>query len=834
MRWGATEVVVLTETCVDLPAMASSPKQMQATTFASGHRPRALGEKYLLLEEIGRGGMASVHLARTRGLGGGRVCAVKTVAYQPHVADDGFLSSRFLQEAAAVSQLQHDNLVFVFDSGVVDRELFLAMEFIEGRTLSEVMSWLRSSGQTLPIGLSMWLVLELLAGLAYVHRKGYVHRDVTPSNVMISVSGAVKLLDFGMVRQSSDERQTGMVTKLGKAGYMAPEQFLGIAADPRADIFSVGVILWELLAGKAWLSAGEKRQRNMAYQAPHLIRPEVPQELSESLSIALADDPVDRFQSAQEFQADLARYLAPGDYRKRVGDFLTTSFGAALEAERQHREALLASEDAAANVSPSLSDVGPIKRLEDYVGLVIGDRYEIKRLMATGAMGAVYEARHIGIDRRVALKIPLFRGNSELRARFVREAQATSKINDRHVVVVTDGGETPQGDAFVVMEYLEGESLEDALLRRGPLLVDEALDVALQMAKAMEAAHAASVIHRDLKPANVMLVPTREGTAVKVLDFGIAAFLSQDAQAAPVDGLTLPEVSLGSPRYMAPEQIASDDPVDARADVYAAATVLFEMLTGEAPFEATEPEDICAAKLTGSPRDIRQLAPNLPESICSLVMSGLARKPAERPSSAADWRARLEGLRPDRRRGAAMTEAPQVRRKWWFALPAAIAFAAAAWYLAAKLEGNEVQPNPVNAKKVEVLAPPPQVQPSNNTLPIQQPPPAPPTIAEAPVKPSRPTKPSTPALAEEPAPQWQAPLQQAQVAFDQGRFIDCLLAAKRAARLGAGAKAFVLIGKANLEMQEPAEAAAAFRSALVLDPGNAEAERGLGRAGSGQ
>lgn len=822
--------------------MSLAPQPKPATQFGSAH-PRPLGDKYLLLEEIARGGMGAVHLAMARGLAGGSVCAIKTVAYQGLHADDAFLSERFMQEARAIATLRHENLVYVFDSGLVARELYLAMEFIEGKTLAEIMAKSRAQGQVLPLGLSMWIALELLNALTYVHGQNFIHRDVTPSNVMISSSGSLKLLDFGLARPKTSEHQTGMVLKLGKPGYVAPEQFWGLPIDARADLFSVAVIFWELLTGQSWLAAGEVRRRDLPYVPPSTHQQDVPSELDQLLMIALAEDPDNRFQTATEFANSLARYLAPSDYRKKARLFLEDNFGSELAKERMHREQLI-SGAGAVPVSSEHAEVGPIARLEDYVGVVLGGRYEVKRLVAKGAMGAVFEGWHKGIERKVAIKVPFFKGNPDLQARFVREARATNRINDSHVVVVTDAGETPQGDAYVVMEYLEGESLDDVLKKRGRLDPEEAVAIACQMARAMEAAHNAGVIHRDIKPANVMLIPGRDGVHVKVLDFGVARYLDQANEALPIDGLTRPEMALGTPRYMAPEQITTGATVDGRADVYAAATVLFEMLSGHVPFEEGSPDDVCLAKVTKEARGLLEVAPQVSAPLCALVMSGLARDPALRVSSSSLWRSQLESLRPERRRN---TEPVSIARspkpRLWVGVLTLFAGAAGIFWSLARHEvrvstpNKVIPPEPVPTQ-IHNTWQPPVIQADASQEALKQPevPVHVPPVKSRP-KPLLPEKtPSgdkaplgaTPNAPPEQA--WDAPLTKAKLDFTQGRFFDSLIAAKKAARLGAGLPAFLLMGRANLELEEDEEAAAAFRSALVLDPGNADAQRGLKRA----
>lgn len=631
--------------------MPSLPHQAPGDTFAAG-LPRALGEKYTLVQEVGRGGMATVHLALAGGIGARRVCAVKTIAYRPGERDADMLSQRFLEEAAAVTRLNHDNLVYVFDAGVVERQLFLAMEFIEGKTLADLMALSRKQQKQLPLDLSIFLATEVLQGLSQVHQNRLVHRDVSPSNVMVSATGGVKLLDFGLARSVESSRQTGLAMKLGKVGYAAPEQLLGGPVDPRADVFSVGVMLWEMLSGRSLFAADSTRPRSLPFESPSLFNPNAPKELDETLRMALADAPEDRFFSVSEFGDELSRYLIPDDHKKNLRRYLEAQFGAQLAHEKAAREAAIA---AASTISqskvPPSKELGPMVSPEGYIGVVLDNRYKLLRLMGRGSMGAVYEAEHVGIGRKVAIKIPFLHGSPELKARFVREARATNKINDQHVVDITDAGETPQGDAFVVMDYLEGRDLEQWNEEKKVWPYDDALDVAAQIARGLEAAHEAGVIHRDLKPSNIMLVETRQGPLVKVLDFGVAKLMHSEAE-LPIDGLTRPDTALGTPRYMAPEQMLEGQAVGKRADIYAAAVILYEMLSGKLPHSGNDTAALCWAKLNtpAQPLDAENL--QLPPKLAGLVMEALALDPEQRPSSASTWRSRLEACRPERRRGS--------------------------------------------------------------------------------------------------------------------------------------------------------------------------------------
>ena len=291
------------------------------------------------------------------------------------------------------------------------------------------------------------------------------------------------------------------------------------------------------------------------------------------------------------------------------------------------------------------------------VGTTIAARYFLRRLCGEGAMGRVYEGHHVEIGRRVAIKIlhSTFRHTPDVVERFRREARAASRIGHPNIVDVTDSGSTPDGAFFFVMEYLDGADLEQLIAREGPLPIQRALLIAAQVCRALVAAHAAGVIHRDLKPANVMLVRNRDDDDfVKVLDFGISkqSELDKDGRGKEV-GLTRPDAAVGTPIYMAPEQVAGH-PADGRTDVYAVGELLFEMLTGVPPYSGGDIIAVFNKKANEEPVPVRSLRPEVPAWIEELLVRAMSRLPAHRHAS-------MTELKDDLLSGLARIEAAPVQ-----------------------------------------------------------------------------------------------------------------------------------------------------------------------------
>jgi serine/threonine protein kinase len=261
--------------------------------------------------------------------------------------------------------------------------------------------------------------------------------------------------------------------------------------------------------------------------------------------------------------------------------------------------------------------------------------YRLLRLLGKGGMGAVYEAVHLYIERRAAIKVlhAQLSSNSEFRTRFLNEARAVNLIKHPGLVEVYEFGLLDDGTAYIVMEFLHGESLEQHIKRHPQGLGREALPIAGEIAQAMVAAHEKQIVHRDLKPANIMLVAQESGRnkgdepRIKVLDFGIAK-MSQE-----VEGSLRTETgaTIGTPAYMAPEQCLSAPNVDGKADVYALGIILYELLSGRLPFAAQHSFDFMAAHVRSEPQPIAQLLPELPPEVANLVHSMLVKDPELRP-----------------------------------------------------------------------------------------------------------------------------------------------------------------------------------------------------------
>src|SRR5450432_1351489 len=283
--------------------------------------------KYYLLERINVGGMAEVFKAKTFGVEGfERLLAVKRIL--PNIAEDEEFITMFIDEAKIAVQLQHANIAQIFDLGKVDESFFIALEYVHGRDLRSIFDRMRSRGEAVPIAMACYMVMQVCEGLDYAHNKRdgqgrelhLVHRDISPQNVLIGYEGEVKLIDFGIAKAAGKASKTQAGILKGKFGYMSPEQVRGLPIDRRSDIFSVGIVLYELLTNER-LFVGEsdfstlEKVRNVEIMPPSSYNKKIPSELERIVLKVLAKDPEDRYQNAIDLHDDLQSFL------HKIGEF---------------------------------------------------------------------------------------------------------------------------------------------------------------------------------------------------------------------------------------------------------------------------------------------------------------------------------------------------------------------------------------------------------------------------------------------------------------------------------------------------------------------------------
>jgi eukaryotic-like serine/threonine-protein kinase len=336
----------------------SAPSAVPAQAPTGARLPRSFG-RYVLFDFIGKGGMAEIFLARQKtDLGATRLCVVKQIL--PGLAGDPLFSDMLVHEAKLAARLSHANVVQVFDLGRADERLFIAMEYVEGFDLNDLLRRCSRAKVPMPFELGVHVVREALRGLDYAHRRtddegrplGIVHRDVSPSNLLVSFEGEVKVCDFGIAHANDVVASRGSQHEIdeairGKAGYMSPEHANGQPIDARSDVFAAGIVLWELAAGRRMYRTGDGREGLLEQARKAEVPPlpasglSEPDRLRAIVDKALARDRDARYPSAAAMLRDLEGYAATARLMTsplQLGDWLERTFGEEILEKRRARE----------------------------------------------------------------------------------------------------------------------------------------------------------------------------------------------------------------------------------------------------------------------------------------------------------------------------------------------------------------------------------------------------------------------------------------------------------------------------------------------------------------
>lgn len=305
-------------------------------------------------------------------------------------------------------------------------------------------------------------------------------------------------------------------------------------------------------------------------------------------------------------------------------------------------------------------------------GTIVGGKYRIDGLLGTGGMGIVLSATHLELDAPVAIKVVRddFAANEAIVSRLLFEARAVARMQSVHVVRVLDVARLPNGAPYVVMEKLRGADMAALLERRGTIPVGEAIGYILQACEGLSEAHSIGIVHRDLKPENLFLAVRPEGVVLKILDFGISKDLGSSIREERRTTLTKGGAAIGSPSYMAPEQIRAEPNLDARADIWSLGTILFELLTGRCPFEAETVALMYQKVLNEDPPSLLDFVPDAPRELNTIIRLCLQKDADDRFQTVQELIAALRGLgrpvvtpRPRQESGIVAIPAARVARE---------------------------------------------------------------------------------------------------------------------------------------------------------------------------
>ncbi len=667
--------------------------------------PRQIG-RFAMYGEFAAGGMATVHFGRVAsGAGKGERVAIKCL--HPHLAKLPEFVSRFMVEATLAGRIVHPNVVATKEVVSEGGEVALVMEYVDGESLAELMNECAERGERAPLGVTLRIAVDALRGLHAAHRATgddgepleLIHRDVSPSNIMVATDGYARVLDFGIAKAAISLNTTREGQLKGKLRYMGPEQLRDAKVTQRTDVYALSVVLWELVTGEKLFAASSEaatlaKVLESVVIPPSRLVPGLSTSLDAVILRGLERDPTRRFASASEM-AEALEMIGPLANRDEVGRWVTTLAGERLAARTAQIDDDAA--DTGAHAAPRSKRTEPVTETRSVVavgvpgparaattpprpgGFVIQTpdairpltkdvgadapvaigRYVLFRRIAAGGMAAVWLGRlrgQVGFARTVAIKRlhPQFATDPEFAAMFLDEARVAARIRHPNVVPTLDVA-AAEGELFLVMEYIEGASL--AQLTRGAQIAaappppDLVASILSGVLHGLHAAHEArddqgaplNIVHRDVSPQNIMV--GTDGVA-RILDFGIAKAVgrSQNTREGEIKGKL---------RYMAPEQLARAE-CDRQADVFSAAVTLWEVLTGRPLFEATNEGGIVRAVLEMPIPPPSRLNPAVSPELDRVVLRGLERDLSRRYPTAAAMAIDLEEavpLAPPRRVG---------------------------------------------------------------------------------------------------------------------------------------------------------------------------------------
>jgi serine/threonine protein kinase len=538
---------------------------------------------YEIVEELPHGGMGIVYKARQLHLN--RTVALKMIRTGGAASPQEL--ARFHREAAAVAALDHPYVVRIYDSGDHQGLPYFSMEFAHGGNLSQKLKDVPPSPHE-----AAQLVETLARTMDYVHQRNIIHRDLKPANVLLTADGVPKIADFGLAKrldESAGATQTGAI--MGTACYMSPEQAEGKtkAIGKAADIYGLGAVLYETLTGRPPFQ-GATRELTI-YQVitddpvpPSQRVPTVPSAVEAICLKCLQKEPSQRYVSALALAEDLRRF--------------------------QEGEPI---------------SIEPIDELEQQKRWAKGAGYELLEPIGCSALGMVYKARQISLDRLVALWTISAEAETAKMDRFRGEAMVAARLQHPNIIQIYDFGQY-KGHTYFSLELADGGSLAERCVGEA-MPPHQAVELAETLARATHYAHERGIVHGELRPFNVQL--TKTGIP-KITGFGLAKLLEKDQE---LDELK--PWQRGVSNYMAPEQVRGPTrAIGPATDVHGLGAMLYEMLTGRPPFLADTVRGTWEQIRAQEPKAPSSLRPEVPESLDEICMNCLNKDPGRRYPSA--------------------------------------------------------------------------------------------------------------------------------------------------------------------------------------------------------
>ncbi|MGE3805712.1 MAG: protein kinase [Gemmataceae bacterium] len=635
---------------------------------------------YVLLERLGEGGMGVVFKARHVTLN--RTVALKLIRKERLQNPNSV--RRFQREVQAAASLSHPNIVMAYNAEEIDGNQLLVMEYIDGTDLAGL---IKQFGP-LPVAQACDYMRQTALGLQHAHERGLVHRDIKPHNLLLaapssaspdlsSTNRQVKILDMGLAKLNEENgamftTMTSDGAVMGSPDYMAPEQ----ARDPhlvdiRADLYSLGCTFYQMLTGRVPFPAGTLMQKltKHATETPAAVesmRSEVPAGVAAIVRKLMAKNAEERYQTPAELAQALEPFCktsaptargesAANSSVENIFQLLAKSrllLPHELQLVKQRWIELGHTELDAQQFckwlvdQQYLTEYQALSLLRGRIGHFFINEYKLLDRIGVGKMAGVYRAIH-RLGQTVAIKVlpPSKVKDPVAFGRFQREARLALRLNHGNVVRSLQMG-SYHDLHYIVMEHLEGETLEEILKQRTKLPPTEAATIVYQALLGLQHLYVSGIVHRDLNPSNLMVLADASPSSpplVKILDVGLGRAMFQEideeVDANVEEDLTKVGTVLGAPPYMAPEQGVDAHASDTRSDLYSLGCILYHTLTGQPPFVEKNVLKLIVLHTKEKPRPLRDFDPALPEDLQQFLDIMLAKDPAQRyqtPEQAAE------------------------------------------------------------------------------------------------------------------------------------------------------------------------------------------------------
>lgn len=597
-------------------------------------------KRYEIREEIGRGGMGVVYKAYDPDLD--RIVAIKVISEKALEFTE--TKERFYREARSAGKLSHANITIVHEIGEIFGTPYIVMEYLQGLDLRSILD----RKEPLTIHETLDFAKQICRALEFAHSHSVIHRDIKPENIKILPDGKVKLLDFGIAKILSGEttraklgEKIALTTagmKLGTPWYMSPEQIRGQEIDKRTDVFSFGIVLFELLTYKKPFEGDETTvQYRILEEQPQKISFQdigFADELQALVSKCLEKNPKDRYSDFSEIIKNLDTIIEKARKKKSVYTLLKESrlfieqgkykegankIDKALQIDPNHTEAISLKQ----NLLVREKEFGTLRVLS---GKILGEtisHYKILEQLGKGSVGVVYKAKDLRSNLKIAIKyfLPELTCDIAVKEQLLKEIQLVSSHEHPNIYKINEFAETEAGQFYMVMPFYDTKTLKQHIASTEQLEISECIDIAMQITKGMAKAHELGLRHGNIKPENFII--TGDGT-VKILDLGLSKLGRRDS-------LTIvePNVASSSLPYVSPEQIRGRELTE-RSDIWSLGVVFYELLTGKQPFRGEYNAATLYAIESEMPEAITKINPAVPEYVARIVYRALEKKPKAR------------------------------------------------------------------------------------------------------------------------------------------------------------------------------------------------------------